>query len=81
MAHYNFFKAKATINLNDKKINTIQSPSECASKCDNELDIHCRSFNYCPNTKECYLSEKHVVDGSIESSSNLLCDHYSSKVI
>lgn len=78
MAHYSFFKTKAIINPNDKKINMVQSSSDCASKCDNEVDIHCRSFNFCPNTKECFLSERHVIDGSIQSSSNLFCDHYSS---
>ncbi|RNA21589.1 antigen B membrane, partial [Brachionus plicatilis] len=81
LSHYSFFNIKASINPDDKKIDPVQSSSECASKCDNELDIHCRSFNYCPNTKECYLSERHLVDGTIDGSTSLVCDHYSRKYI
>lgn len=80
MIHYNRFQTKATINPKDKKISKIESPSDCAEKCDNELKINCKSFNYCPNSKECYLSDRHLVDGFEAGNGNLACDHYSSKL-
>ncbi|CAF0710186.1 unnamed protein product [Brachionus calyciflorus] len=81
LIHYNIFRTKASINPKDKKFQNIQTPSECADKCDNELNINCKSFNFCPNTKECYLSERHLVDGSSSSNGDLVCDHYSRKYI
>lgn len=80
LIHYNNFRTKASINPKDKKFTSINTPSECAEKCDNELKINCKSFNFCPNTKECYLSEKHFIDASGSTSSDLVCDHYSSYI-
>lgn len=76
--HYIQFDGKAIINKNDKKIESISTSSECASKCDNTKDIQCKSFNYCPNSKYCFLSERHLIDGSEADTSDLICDHYSS---
>ena len=82
MAHYTLFRSKATVNDNDVNYKPVQNPSECASRCDNELSIHCRSFNYCPTINACYLSDRHLDDGSqtstTSSSNSLYCDHYSS---
>lgn len=74
--HYTEFPAKATINLNDKNIK-VESPGECARKCDQETSIHCRSFNFCPSNNKCYLSNNHIVDGSQSENSDLICTHYS----
>jgi hypothetical protein len=82
LAHYDLFRVKATINKNDIKFADIKSPSDCASKCDGALTITCKSFNYCPNENTCYLSERHLDDGSqtstTTSTTELACDHYSS---
>ncbi len=78
LIHYSLFPTSASINEKDKKFENINSASDCASKCDNEIGIHCRSFNYCPNENKCYLSERHLVDGNEQSGNNLACNHYSS---
>ena len=78
LIHYNNFRTKASINPKDKKFSSIGSPSECAEKWDNELKFYCKSFYFCPNSKECYLSEKHFYDNSGSTSTDLVCDHYSS---
>ncbi|CAF0773656.1 unnamed protein product [Brachionus calyciflorus] len=75
--HYNEYPTKSFINKNDKQLEKVKSPSECASFCDNEKSIHCRSFNYCPDQGLCYLSERHVISDSEQGfSSDLLCSHY-----
>lgn len=80
MYHYLQFPGKTLLNKEDTKIEAINTPSECASKCDNAKDLQCRSFNYCPNSKYCFLSEKHLVEGSAANTNDLLCDHYSSRL-
>ena len=69
--------SKASVNPKDKNF-PANSPSECATKCDKEIDIHCRSFNYCPDSNRCYLSTNHLLDGSEAGTSDLICSHYSS---
>ena len=76
--HYNLFKSKSSISINDKKISEINSALECASQCDNEKGIQCKSFNHCPASNTCYLSSSHFTDSSNLESSGLSCDHYSS---
>ena len=82
LAHYDLFRAKASINKDDIQFTEIKSPSDCATKCDTSIKIACKSFNYCPNSNICYLSERHFDDGSLttttSSSNDLACDHYSS---
>ena len=79
MFHYREFPAKASVNPKDKRIQ-VNSPSECARKCDQDTNIHCRSFNFCPDSNVCYLSTRHVVDASQSDNTNLVCTHYSSKI-
>jgi hypothetical protein len=79
LAHYNYFPSKATVNNKDLQFAQVDTADECAGKCDLEKSIHCRSFNFCPTSNQCFLSEKHIVDASSgDSSSDLVCDHYSS---
>lgn len=75
---YTEFPGKATVNKKDKMYQAM-SPQECAKKCDNEIDLHCRSFNYCPDKNSCFLSETHLLDASEASTTDLICTHYSSK--
>lgn len=76
--HYTQFPLRSTVNSKDKKYKDVKSASECAIKCNNEEKIHCRSFNFCPGTDVCYLSETHLLDSSEgESSGDLVCTHYS----
>ena len=78
--HYIQFDGKAVINKNDKKIESITTPTDCASQCDKSKDIQCKSFNYCPNSMYCYLSQRHLVEGTpVDSATDLVCEHYSSK--
>ena len=79
MFHYTEFASKAAVNRKDKKVTGISTASDCAAICDKETNVHCRSFNFCPGTNECYLSETHLVDGTELSSNDLVCTHYSSK--
>ena len=80
MAHYNKFSAKASINKKDLVFTDVTTPSACASYCDYTVKLTCKSFNYCPNSNLCYLSERHFDDGSLtQDSVDLSCDHYSSK--
>ena len=79
--HYNPIPIKVSINSKDKKVSNVNTINECASKCDNEDSIQCRSFNYCPDSNVCYLSQTHLVGGngtSPMSNANIMCDHYSS---
>lgn len=77
MYHYNEFPTKSYISKKDLKIVDVKSASDCASECDNQKKIHCRSFNFCPELNTCFLSENHVIsvseDGLIE---DLVCSHY-----
>ena len=69
------------MNKKDLQLLNVDTPSQCATKCDNQLKIHCRSFNFCPESKACYLSETHSIDGLAEGQTdNLECTHYSSKI-
>ena len=78
--HYTEYPSKSSINKNDLSFNNVASPSECAQKCDQSVDkIHCRSFNYCPESQKCYLSDKHVIDSIENLDQDLICTHYSSK--
>lgn len=79
--NYVQFPGQSAVNKKeDLEYSQVNDPTECAAKCNNELKIHCRSFNYCPNNKACYLSTKHSVD-SLSSGLNedFVCTHYSSK--
>ena len=58
--HYEVFRTKVTVNPNDQKYEPIKEAKDCAAKCDNELSIHCRSFNFCPKSNQCYLSDRHL---------------------
>lgn len=79
MAHYNKLSTAALISNKDLLFTNINEAVDCAKKCDEELKIHCRSFNFCENEKKCYLSERHLVDSNGDtSSSNFACTHYSS---
>jgi hypothetical protein len=78
LAHYNFFPSKAAVNKNDLKYADVKSADECAAKCDGEKQLHCRSFNFCPSNNLCYLSTTHLVDGSTGTTTDLVCNHYSS---
>lgn len=77
MFHYNEYPTKSYIDKKDLKVENIKTASDCASKCDNQRDIHCRSFNFCPELSLCFLSENHVLsdseDGFID---DLVCSHY-----
>jgi hypothetical protein len=75
--HYDPIPQKALLSSKDKKIVNVNSANDCATYCDNELNIHCKSFNYCPDSNLCYLSETHLVNCN-ELSSSIFCDHYSS---
>ena len=81
LAHYERFPAQASINKNDIQFTEIKTPSDCASKCDTSIKIACKSFNFCPTSNTCYLSERHFDDGSqtTTTNANLECDHYSSE--
>lgn len=77
--HYTKFPSKQLTDPNDINFDMINDPADCAKKCDSEVKIQCRSFNYCPDLKKCYLSKNHIAD-SLENTnpdSNLACDHYS----
>jgi hypothetical protein len=78
--HYTEFPGKSVINKKvDILYKNIQTNRDCANLCDNEIEVHCRSFNYCPSTKECYLSTNHMID-SVDNTKiplNLVCTHYS----
>ena len=77
--HYVEYPSKSSVNKNDLSYGNVGSPSECASKCDAQTDkLHCRSFNYCPESKTCYLSEKHLIDSIETLNEDLVCTHYSS---
>ena len=79
--HYTVYPSKSSVNKNDLSFANIRSPSECATKCDAQTDsLHCRSFNYCPESKICYLSNKHLIDSIDSLSQDLFCTHYSSKI-
>jgi hypothetical protein len=81
LAHYSYFPSKASINKNDLQYMKVDTAEQCAGKCDAEKQIHCRSFNFCPGSNLCYLSEKHTIDASSgDSTSDLVCDHYSSNL-
>ena len=58
--HYEVFRTKVTVNPNDLKYEPVKEAKDCAAKCDNELSIHCRSFNFCPKSNLCYLSDRHL---------------------
>jgi len=81
LIHYDRFPARTEIDPKDILYSGIRSPSDCATKCDNELKINCRSFNYCRNENACYLSERHSPDilNSGSTTTDLTCAHYSSK--
>ncbi len=79
--HYTEYPSKSAINKNDLSFSNVASPSECASKCDSQVDkLHCRSFNYCPDSKTCYLSDKHVIDSASILNQDLVCTHFSSNI-
>ena len=81
MFHYVQLDGKSIINKNDKKIESIATPSDCASQCDKSNGIQCKSFNYCPNSKYCYLSENHLDESTpVNPATDLVCEHYSSEL-
>ena len=79
MFHYSQFPSQSSVNPNDLVYEPVESAIDCASKCDNQVDkLHCRSFNYCPDSKKCCLSDRHLIDSSETISQDLVCTHYSS---
>ena len=77
--HYRKADFDVAINKNDIKLSGVSSEKECAQKCDTATNIHCRGFNYCGITNECYLTETHLLsDASTTQQLNLVCSHYSS---
>ena len=65
----------------------VRDERECALKCNNAKDIHCRSFNFCEGANKklfCILSELNVHnegDRDPQLVDSSLCNHFSSKTI
>jgi len=77
LSHY-YQPLQVAINKDDKLVEKVASASECATKCDKETgDFHCRSFNFCPNSNQCYLSNSHLSLSTV-TQDDLVCFHYSS---
>jgi hypothetical protein len=75
--HY-YQPLQVAINKDDKLVENVPSASECATKCDKQSgNLHCRSFNFCPDSNQCYLSNSHLSLSS-PSQDELVCFHYSS---
>ena len=43
----------------------ISSPTECANICLSQTKSPCNSFDYCVSSQTCFLSVRHVQDGTI----------------
>ena len=53
-------KRQVVIKGNDNIVVDGVSKMQCAKMCVDQSDIECRSFEFCPNTSTCVLSQAHV---------------------
>jgi hypothetical protein len=81
LSHYTRFAITTKPDSKDLKYTGVKDSKECATKCDGENKIQCKSFNFCPNNNVCYLSANHLIDSSDSNADDLTCDHYSSLTV
>lgn len=79
---YNYLEYPFKITTNfDYKLIEVKSASECASNCNSDTSLNCRSFNLCKNDKpgsfKCLLSETNIHrNANVTNTTD--CSHYSS---
>lgn len=84
---YNYIKYPSKVtSIVDYTIDTVQTESQCAMKCNNEKKFKCRSFNFCDNedgnSHRCLLSTTniHNIDKDPNVVTTSLCSHFSSNL-
>ncbi|XP_045159313.2 uncharacterized protein LOC123524856 [Mercenaria mercenaria] len=79
---YNLQQGTFEKHGNAQKLTNVGTVDTCAKQCYNSLNKTCKSFDFCANTKTCYLSQGRALNlSSSPPSDNSVCLHYSRKYL